>query len=91
MMFSYDHDMGWWGYTGMGIGMVLFWALIIVGIVALIRFSSGATNTGNTAAPPVTPQTLSPEQVLANRFAHGEIDEAEYQQRIAVLRNHAHR
>ncbi len=87
MMFSYGHDMGWWGYAGMGIGMVLFWALIIVGIVALIRFSSGATNTPSTAAP----VTLSPEQVLANRFAHGEIDEAEYQQRIAVLRSHAHR
>ncbi len=88
MMFTYGHNMGWWGYAGMGIGMVLFWALIIVGIVALIRFISGTTNTGNTAAPPVT---LSPEQVLANRFAHGEIDETEYQQRIAVLRNPAHR
>ena len=32
MMFWYDHDMGWWGYAGMGVGMVLFWGLIIVGI-----------------------------------------------------------
>ena len=27
-MFWYDHNMGWWGYAGMGIGMVLFWALV---------------------------------------------------------------
>jgi hypothetical protein len=26
MMFWYDHNMGWWGWAGMGIGMVLFWA-----------------------------------------------------------------
>ena len=85
MMFSYDHDMGWWGYAGMGIGMLLLWALIIAGIVALIRFSSGSANTSNNPAPPATPHILSPEQVLATRFAHGEIDEAEYQQRVAVL------
>ena len=34
MMFWSDHDMSGWGYTGMVIGMVLFWALIIVGIIA---------------------------------------------------------
>ena len=26
-MFWFDHNMGWWGYAGMGAGMVLFWAL----------------------------------------------------------------
>lgn len=85
MMFWNTHDMGWWGYAGMTIGMVLFWALIIVGIVALIRSLS---STANSPAPPPTPQAPSPEQVLASRFAHGEIDETEYQQRIAVLHDH---
>ncbi len=32
------------------------------------------------------PQPESPEQLLAMRFARGEIDEGEYQQRLAVLR-----
>jgi len=91
MMFWNDHDMGWWGYAGMGIGMLLFWVLIIVGTVALIRFISGNTSTGNNPAPPMTLRTLSPEQVLANRFARGEIDEAEYRQRIAVLHGHTGR
>lgn len=83
MMFWYDHDMGWWGYAGMGIGMVLFWALIIVGIVALVRCVAGDRRN---ARPPVG-EVPSPEQVLAARFAHGEISETEYRERVAVLRD----
>jgi putative membrane protein len=85
MMFWSDHDMSGWGYAGMAIGMVLFWVLIIVAIVALIRFSTGATQTRAIPAPP-PPYAESPEQVLAARFARGEIDEAEYRQRLGVLR-----
>jgi len=84
MMFWYDHDMGWWGYAGMGIGMVLFWALVIVGIVGLVMSVSGEWRTGSS---PLTPQ--SPEQILAARFARGEINETEYQERLASLRSHA--
>jgi putative membrane protein len=84
MMFWSDHDMSGWGYAGMAIGMVLFWVLVIVAIVALIRFSTGATQTRDIPAPPPYPE--SPEQVLAARFARGDIDEADYRQRLAVLR-----
>jgi putative membrane protein len=84
MMFWSDHDMSGWGYAGMVIGMVLFWALIFVGIIALIRFSTGATQTRS--VPQFPPYSESPEQLLAARFARGEIDEAEFQQRLAVLR-----
>ena len=85
MMFWPDHDMSGLGYTGMVIGMVLFWALIIVGIIALIRFNTGASR----AVPQSQPQRddESPEKVLASRFARGEIEEPEYQQRLAVLRS----
>ena len=83
MMFWYDHDMSGWGYAGMAIGMVLFWILIIVGIVALVRFTSGTPQARSVPAP--LPYGESPEQLLAARFARGEIDEAEYQQRLAVL------
>lgn len=83
-MFWSDHDMGGWGYSGMAIGMVLFWILVIVGIVALIRYTTGAAQPG--AVPGYPPQGESPERILAARFARGEIDEPEYQQRLAVLR-----
>jgi len=86
MMFWSDHDMSGWGYTGMVIGMVLFWALIIVGIIALIRFSSGANQ--NRAVPQPQPYSdyETPEQLLAGRFARGELDETEYRHRLEVLR-----
>lgn len=84
MMFWSDHDMSGWGYTGMAIGMVLFWALVIVGIVALVRYTSGSGQQRAIQAPQLPGE--DPELVLATRFARGEIDEAEYQQRLAVLR-----
>ena len=83
MMFWSDHMNGW-GYAGMVIGMVVFWALIIVAIVALVRSSTGSSQVRS--IPQLPPYTESPEQVLAARFARGEIDEGEYQQRLAVLR-----
>lgn len=83
-MFWSDHDMSGWGYTGMAIGMVLFWALVIVAIVALLRSSAGSSQPRAVAQTP--PYSESPEQLLAARFARGEIDEADYQRRVAVLR-----
>lgn len=80
----WDHGMGGWGYAGMAVGMVLFWTLIVVGIIALIRFGTGVSQPR--AISGYQPQPESPEQLLAMRFARGEIDEGEYQQRLAVLR-----
>jgi putative membrane protein len=85
MMLWYDHDMSGWGYAGMAIGMVLFWVLVIGGIVALIRYASG-DRAGRYAMPPEQPDA---QQLLAIRFARGEIDEAEYREKLAVLRDHA--
>jgi putative membrane protein len=81
MMFWYDHYMGWWGYAGMGISMILFWALVVAGIVALVVFVSGDRQSQQ--------QPPSPEQILAARFARGEISETEYRDRLAVLRDPA--
>jgi len=38
------------------------------------------------SAPPRARRPVDPEQVLAERFALGEIDEVEYAQRLNVLR-----
>ncbi len=84
MMFWSDHDMSGWGYAGMVIGMVLFWVLIIVGIIALIRYTTGATQTRVTATPHYRDYE-TPEHVLACRFARGEIDDTEYRNRLEVL------
>lgn len=82
----YDHDMGWWGFAGMGIGMALFWAAVLFGVIVaavyLVRERS---------APAPRPHGPTAEDILAGRFARGEIDEAEYRQRIATLRDHVQR
>ncbi|WP_179470182.1 SHOCT domain-containing protein [Mycolicibacterium vinylchloridicum] len=84
MMFWYDHDLSGWGYAGMAVAMLAFWVLIAAGIVALIRFSAASPQQRTIPRPPLHDE--SPEQLLALRFARGEIDETEYQQRVAILR-----
>jgi putative membrane protein len=87
MMFWYDHNMGWWGSAGMGIGMVLFWALLIAGIGALIVYTTGDRQ--DRRIPPQATSTASPEQILAARFVRGEMNETEYRDRLALLRDHS--
>ncbi|MBX7450781.1 SHOCT domain-containing protein [Mycolicibacterium sp. 3033] len=84
MMFWYNTDVNGWGYAGMAVGMVLFWALVIGGIVMLIRLATGDRAVGGT-----TPPDTDAQQLLALRFARGEIDETEYRGKLAVLRDHA--
>jgi putative membrane protein len=79
-MFWYDHDLSGWGWVGMTIGMVLFWGLVITAIVLLVR-GVVRREQPTAAAPPA-----DAEQLLAERFARGEIDEAEYRDRLAALR-----
>jgi putative membrane protein len=79
MMFWYGAGMNGWGYALMTISMVvLFWALAIFGVVALVRFLTRDDQHRTTRS--------TPEQLLADRFARGDIDEQEYQHRLDVLR-----
>ncbi|MDT3442872.1 SHOCT domain-containing protein [Pseudofrankia sp. BMG5.37] len=92
MMYGYDHDMSGWGWFAMSVGMLLFWAVLITGAVLLVRalIRSDERNRPSTRPPTEPPAThgparLSPEQVLADRFARGEIDEQEFRARLAAL------
>ena len=81
MMFGYYSDhLSAWGWIGMVAGMLLFWGLVIAAIVFVVRSLGSGDNrqpgTGRAA----------PEDVLADRFARGEIDETEYHQRLDALR-----
>jgi putative membrane protein len=62
----------------MGIGMILFWALIILGLIALVRYLQ-------TAGDRPREERATPEDLLAERLARGEIDEQEYRQRLDTL------
>jgi len=79
-----------WGYNGfgfggggLGIGMLLFWGLIIVGIVMLVR-GFGGTSGFLASQPRVREKTAL--DILADRYARGEIDKAEFEQKRNDLR-----
>ena len=77
-----------WGYNGfgyggagMGIGMLLFWGLIIAAIVLLLRGFSGKS-----AGSEPRPREKTALDILADRYARGEIDKAEFEQKRNDLR-----
>ncbi|GAA3164297.1 hypothetical protein GCM10010531_15620 [Blastococcus jejuensis] len=80
MTFWFDHNLSTWGWVGMTIGMVAFWGLLIGGVVWTVRSLNTRDQRTDTSGPP------GPEQLLAQRFALGEIDETEYHDRLTVLR-----
>ena len=62
--------------------LVLFGGLVIAAIVLAIRWLIRADRRGSHEGP-ATPDAL---EILRQRYARGEIDEAEYERRRAVLK-----
>lgn len=81
MMFWYGNGIGGWEYALMSVNMVLFWGLVILGVVALMRYLTRTSQHPDRVDAP----RPTPEQLLAERFARGEIDEQEYHSRLATL------
>lgn len=65
-----------WGAMGLGmIGMSLFWILLIVGIVLLVKMLLGSGGAfGRT-------REKKPLDILKERYARGEIDKEEFDQK----------
>lgn len=59
-----------------GIGMILFWGLVIAGVIVLVRWL-GAFGPGG--APRSAERT--PLDILRERYAKGEIDQREFEQK----------
>lgn len=84
---------GGWGGGGwffMASFTLLFWTLVIAGAVMLVRWLAGSRHgrQSGPASPFGEPGAGSrrAEDLLAERFARGEIDEDEYKRRLALLR-----
>jgi putative membrane protein len=79
MMF-YGNGMGGWAMVLMTLSNLLFWGLVIAGVVLLVRnLGRGGQAAPQTGAGP------TPQQILAERFALGQINEEEYQRRLQIL------
>jgi putative membrane protein len=81
-MFFYGAHGGWsWALR---FGSILFWVLAAGAIIALVRQS--IRGLGIAAGPGLygPPRRATPEQVLAERFARGEINPDEFYERMAL-------
>lgn len=76
MMGYYNNFMGGFGFFGFFF-MILFWVLIVWGIIALIKFASGQAGyqSGRNSAM----------EILKERYAKGEIDKKEYDEKKKTL------
>lgn len=69
---------GFYGGWGPGFGwvfMILFWALIILGIVAMVKWLMGLSSVSRSGS------SKSARELLDERYARGEIDREEYEQK----------
>jgi putative membrane protein len=79
MFYGYGGHMGGVGWVFMALSMVVFWGLVIAGIVLLARALT-TSRPGSASTPPP-----SAEELLAQRYARGEIDTGQYQARLDTL------
>jgi len=82
--YAYGPHMMWWGggWYGMIFGplfMLLILAVLIAAVVLLVRWSGGSWQ--QTAPPP----SRTPLDILKERFARGEIDKNEFDERRRVI------
>lgn len=71
---------GWVGWLVMTMVMLAFWVLVVLAVVGLFR------GVGTSRAPANPPTRPAPVDILAERFARGDIDAEEHLMRARVLR-----
>ncbi|WP_329190668.1 SHOCT domain-containing protein [Actinacidiphila glaucinigra] len=78
-MFVYDHMNGW-GWALMSLGWLVL--LVLVGLAVAVLLRRTADGGPGRAADRRDP---SPRELLAERYARGDIDDEEYRRRLQVL------
>jgi putative membrane protein len=79
----YGPHMMWGGWYGMFMGplmMIIFIAVVVVLVVLAVRWLGGSHGLSHHSSP-----TKTPLDILKERFARGEIDKEEFEERRRVL------
>jgi putative membrane protein len=77
MNYPYGEHMNGWGVAATSISSVLLWVALVLGAAALLRY----------LRDPPRARVEEPEQLLAARYARGEVDDEEYHRRMDTLRH----
>jgi putative membrane protein len=72
MMFWYGNGINGWGYALMAVSMIAFWGLVVAAVFYVIPTTRASTR-------------QTPAQILAERFARGEISEEEYRRHFDTV------
>lgn len=70
----WDHDWNWAGWLAVSVGMVGFWVVAALLVLAVVRAGRRADA-----------EVLGPRQILERRLARGEKVVEEYRQRLAAM------
>lgn len=76
-------DGGWFGWFAGPVMMIVFIAIAVVVVVLLVRWLGGAGH-GHPTHPPLH-TGRAPLDILRERYARGEIDREEFEERRRVL------
>jgi putative membrane protein len=87
VMFRYGNgpfEVAWWPMLLVGLFWIVVVALLVYAAIRILR--PGAPHQPTSLPGPAAPPVDAPEEILARRFATGEIDADEYAKRIELLR-----
>ena len=78
MGYGWNNIGGWGGFGPGWIFMIIFWILIILAVVVLVRYLGGTRQSG---------ADKTPMDILKERYAKGEIDKKEFEEMKKDLRS----
>lgn len=85
-MHRWDSGWGVGNWLFMSVGMLLFWALVVAGVVWLVRYTASERRTGGVSLDkPAAPPTPTARDILDERYARSEINDEEYRARRDTL------
>ena len=84
-MMSWNGGAGWAGWLLMSVGMIAFWGLVIIGLIALLP--GVQDDPVDLVDPDRRPASQDPQSVLDERLARGQLDVQDYRALRELLRH----